>query len=162
MSLTKKAPKYTLLNSSYLERLINAFKLVKYNIDFAKGQIALAFRTKDDDIYEGEEDEFNITENDPKLIFLYTSYEKRCIYCPSDLDIDKYQTDILKIFAIQRPVGSICGLIMFENEENTTYDKVKLLQKQHYCACFGVMGMDTYFNEDEFFAVEYKIDGESG
>lgn len=117
MLLTKKAPKYTLLNSGYLERLINAFKLVKYNIDFAKGKITLAFRTKDDDIYESDDDEFNITENDSKPVFLYTNYKKRCIYCPSDLDIDKYQTDILKVFAIQRSEGSICGLIMFENEK---------------------------------------------
>lgn len=161
MSLTKKAPKYTLLDSGYLERLINAFRLVKYDIDFGKEQITLALRTND--IYESDEDEFNITVNDPKPIFLYTSHEKKSIYCPHDLDIDKYQSDILKVFGFKRSEGSICGLIMFENEGNTTYDKVKLLQQQqHYCACFGVMGMNTYFVDDEFFAVEYKIDGESG
>jgi hypothetical protein len=156
MSLIKKAPKYTLLDSGYLDRLIYAFGLVKYHLN--QGQITLVPDWNNED----DEEEFDIEEEDPPPIFIWTSYEKKYIYCPNDLDIAKYQADILKVFAIERPEGSLCGLIMFENEADATYDKVKLLDRQNYCGCFGVMGMNTYFDGDQFFAVEYEIEGESG
>ena len=154
MSLTQRAPKYTLLNSGYLERLIRAFGLVKYNL--FEGQIILA---SNDENSDQDDEEYDITVDDPNPIFLWTGYQDACIYCPHDLDIEKYKGDILKVLSIER---SERGLIMFENEGNTTYDKVKLLGRQNYCGCFGVMGMKTYFDGYEFFALEYEIDGESG
>ena len=156
MSLIKKAPKYTLLDSGYLDRLIPAFGLVKYYL--TEGQITLV----PDWNNEYDEEEFDITEDDPHPIFIWTHYEKQYIYCPNDLDIAKYQADILKVFAMERREGSLLGLIMFENTTNTTYDKVQFLDQQDYCGCFGVMGMNTYYDEEQFFAVEYEIDGESG
>lgn len=161
MLLTDRNPKYTLLDSGYLERLIDRFGLVRYNLDLIKGQITLA--SEDPNYHKDEEDdEFDFIADDPRPIFLYSSYICKNIYCSPDLNLEKYQADILKVFAIERPKGSLCGLIMFENEGENTYDKVKFLKRQDYCACFGVMGMNTYFDGNEFFAVEYKIDGESG
>ena len=161
MVLTQKIPKYTILNSSYLIRLINRFELVRYNLD--NGEISLASEDPDHDYnLEEDEEDYKLDLSEIKPIFLWTSYTKDAIYCSANLDVEKYQDDISKIFAIERAKGSLCGMIVFENGENKPHSYVTLLDTQEYCACFSAIDTIIYYDNNELFAIEYKIDGESG
>lgn len=160
MALVKKNPKYTILHSSYIVRLIKRFNLVRYDVTATK--ITLATHDPEDGYPDQQldDEDYQSQDDDPQPLFI--CIEKNAIYASPHLDIAETQLDIFKILAVEYPKGSFTGMIVFKNNGHNAYSFVNFLGNQDFCGAFGVDNVTIYNSGPALFAIEFELDGESG
>lgn len=155
--LTKVTPKYTVIQSEYVSRLVNTFKFVLYEIVDDR----LVRSIEPTDIMKKKNDDDCDMSITPLFVYdwRYGPYipNGACgLWASPNLD-PKYHKDIIKIVKT-----NITGIVVFVNTE-ANEDFLGYAQQLDYCYWGSLISDgEIYFDGGQLFAVWYVVDAESG
>lgn len=148
----EKGSQYVITKTSYIGRLIHCFKFVQYKIH---GNEIIKCEDKHlchDDCNDTIKNKYENIE--PLFINDYFSDK---FWASPELDIERYKEDIFKLMRLSN------RSVFFESNEENSFMYIKFLESLNYCrGLHCINDVKTYFEGNNFFAIIYDIDTESG
>lgn len=148
-----KGTRYVISKSGYTQRLIHYFDFVKYEIRGNK-----IIKCENEHICNedcgGSPDECADDTIEPLFI---NDFSPKEFWANHNLNIEKYKEDILKLVRLAK------SAIFFENLAGESFVYIQFVQNLRYCGGLrSIYDVTTHFEGNDFFAILYEMDTESG